>query len=315
MATAEELALIFQSTPSVGRATKQIVALVLNTTISIHALRGEGDETETEITQVWTISIHALRGEGDKVKAAFRISSFISIHALRGEGDWLRPLLKLALIISIHALRGEGDAAKVYTESLTKNFNPRPPWGGRQRHKLFCSLCRNFNPRPPWGGRLLLALLAELLPLFQSTPSVGRATTMFRKSLRKPSISIHALRGEGDEVSFHFERMSLKFQSTPSVGRATIKWQQRKSLHLYFNPRPPWGGRLHWNLMSFYYLRFQSTPSVGRATGADGKNRRISRHFNPRPPWGGRPSAGIEFVESKYLISIHALRGEGDNTS
>ena len=111
---------------------------IQDTGISIHALRGEGDETETEITQVWTISIHALRGEGDKVKAAFRISSFISIHALRGEGDWLRPLLKLALIISIHALRGEGDAAKVYTESLTKNFNPRPPWGGR--HRLFLRL-------------------------------------------------------------------------------------------------------------------------------------------------------------------------------
>ena len=34
-------------------------------------------------------------------------------------------------------------------------------------------------------------------------------------------------------------------------------------------------------------------------------------HFNPRPPWGGRHSRTLPFKNS-IVISIHALRGEGD---
>ncbi len=57
----------------------------------------------------------------------------------------------------------------------------------------------NFNPRPPWGGR----------------PACG--ATMSRVS----SISIHALRGEGDRTLQCAAREFFRFQSTPSVGRAT----------------------------------------------------------------------------------------------
>ena len=35
------------------------------------------------------------------------------------------------------------------------------------------------------------------------------------------NISIHALRGEGDEVYYKHKSATGKFQSTPSVGRAT----------------------------------------------------------------------------------------------
>ena len=34
-----------------------------------------------------TISIHALRGEGDPLKIGYNFAYLISIHALRGEGD------------------------------------------------------------------------------------------------------------------------------------------------------------------------------------------------------------------------------------
>ena len=86
-----------------------------------------------------TISIHALRGEGDQGKRIFYLSYQISIHALRGEGDKVHKYLKKArqnfnprppwggrrkiseyhikrYRISIHALRGEGDkkGRKVY---------------------------------------------------------------------------------------------------------------------------------------------------------------------------------------------------------
>ncbi len=57
---------------------------------------------------------------------------YISIHALRGEGDLgAGKGRNIGISISIHALRGEGDAAPFYLLSLTGNFNPRPPWGGR----------------------------------------------------------------------------------------------------------------------------------------------------------------------------------------
>ena len=35
-------------------------------------------------------------------------------------------------------------------------------------------------------------------------------------------------------------------------------------------------------------------------------------HFNPRPPWGGRRFSFSAFLLRRG-ISIHALRGEGDN--
>ena len=127
----------FQSTPSVGRATKSSAA-------------------------------------------SATLPPDISIHALRGEGDALVAIMILAALpISIHALRGEGDDRYDKKEINKKlNFNPRPPWGGRPRLPwVHYTLYWYFNPRPPWGGRLPSQLVGVYFEeLFQSTPSVGRAT-------------------------------------------------------------------------------------------------------------------------------------------
>ena len=56
---------------------------------------------------------------------------------------------------------------------------------------------------------------------FQSTPSVGRATVVSILLLVRLVISIHALRGEGDDFGILDYQLVKKFQSTPSVGRAT----------------------------------------------------------------------------------------------
>ena len=57
---------IFQSTPSVGRATEAAQTADKFLHISIHALRGEGDCAQVMKNQLFIrISIHALRGEGD----------------------------------------------------------------------------------------------------------------------------------------------------------------------------------------------------------------------------------------------------------
>ena len=58
--------------------------------------------------------------------------------------------------------------------------------------------------------------------IFQSTPSVGRATLDDIATMRDIIISIHALRGEGDYSHRPQAPHTKKFQSTPSVGRATL---------------------------------------------------------------------------------------------
>ena len=146
-----------------------------------------------------------------------------------------------------------------------------------------------FNPRPPWGGRPTKSGKTSALKLFQSTPSVGRATRNSCRYGGRTFISIHALRGEGDDETARGDNGFGSFQSTPSVGRATSRCAGHRQHILDFNPRPPWGGRLPRFLrlnsnhtISIHALRgegdpllqlfdtvqcqFQSTPSVGRAT-------------------------------------------------
>ena len=158
----------------------------------------------SNMEKIWNeakISIHALRGEGDVMESALVFSSLyfnprppwggrretycaeckperfqstpsvgramirgwvfcikcqISIHALRGEGDLSLKYEKLDQgIISIHALRGEGDL-----EAIVNEIDPT----AISIHAL------------RGEGDLTKLCLFEYGVLFQSTPSVGRAT-------------------------------------------------------------------------------------------------------------------------------------------
>ena len=146
----------FQSTPSVGRATIPELIAVRKDFISIHALRGEGDSCTliTALIRV-EISIHALRGEGDEASMCPVSRLKISIHALRGEGDAIAEAVERARDISIHALRGEGDTMSSRPSRKQRQFQSTPSVGratiSRRRHGNWN---RDFNPRPPWGGRL-----------------------------------------------------------------------------------------------------------------------------------------------------------------
>ena len=147
--------------------------------------------------------------------------------------------------ISIHALREEGDSsccarssrggrfqstpsARRATTALwwstpsSAHFNPRPPRGGRpanQRRVKFD--IRNFNPRPPRGGRLHRLL----------------------HSASRRTISIHALREEGDYEYFDAglvgHGISIHALREEGDGPAGFFFLQI----LHFNPRPPRGGR------------------------------------------------------------------------
>ena len=128
--------------------------------------------------------------------------------------------------ISIHALRGEGDKQGVANAWKNFNFNPRPPWGGRQDLAFQSELPRqNFNPRPPWGGRQMALTRRSLKAIFQSTPSVGRATSSESYLWLISSINFNPRPPWGGRRIRHriTDYAAETFQSTPSVGRATNK--------------------------------------------------------------------------------------------
>ena len=100
-------------------------------TISIHALRGEGDiQYPLLIARKSIISIHALRGEGDiGLALKMALAEVISIHALRGEGDDSYDIFDAWLNISIHALRGEGDIKPARNNRHLLTFQSTPSVG------------------------------------------------------------------------------------------------------------------------------------------------------------------------------------------
>ena len=149
--------------------------------------------------------------------------------------------------------------------------------------------------------------------LFLSTPSARRATSPVKLNCSIRSISIHALREEGDNG----DRRGFR------VGR-------------HFYPRPPRGGRRCTGTKTHGGTQFLSTPSARRATSRSYRPQSRATHFYPRPPRGGRPicrriyHTSVEFLSTPsarratvsvsglvdaIVISIHALREEGDDTA
>ena len=146
----------------------------------------------------------------------------------------------------------------------------------------------HFYPRPPRGGR----------------------PTFSQKWKPPQMISIHALREEGDRLRCRLRRPAQDFYPRPPRGG------RRRSRPVHpcrrdFYPRPPRGGR----------------PPCARRLPSN-------RNFYPRPPRGGRPQRRMTtdtpdgFLSTPsarratpaegraylvHVISIHALREEGDN--
>ena len=191
----------FLSTPSARRATLRmllnsaLISLFLSTPSARRATMEEASSTSPN-----AISIHALREEGDQ-RASFRLMSvktFLSTPSAR-RATFDGPTIYREEPISIHALREEGDRCC--------------PRG--------CTLSGNFYPRPPRGGRQLPRGNSEHVNEFLSTPSARRATRTDELSERISKISIHALREEGDKLRKPQWIGVAKFLSTPSARRAT----------------------------------------------------------------------------------------------
>ena len=146
-------------------------------TISIHALREEGDHRSTPWIKdmIKFLSTPSARRathpeEYDAMPRKIFLSTpsarratealmdyygelVISIHALREEGDLLSYLCSIRKAISIHALREEGDLlhhSPGYRRSISihalREEGDWPPIGGLK-------IGAYFYPRPPRGGR------------------------------------------------------------------------------------------------------------------------------------------------------------------
>ena len=168
----------------------------------------------------------------------------ISIHAPREGGDGTTPPGQRNIRISIHAPREGGDHILRIAMLARGHFNPRPPRGGRRPTVS--------NAPPP-------------MPL-QSTPPARGATVDRNRRMYHIRISIHAPREGGDDTRTGTTRPTVKISiHAPREGgdRACMARTGRPrkiSIHapreggdagrkccpgcqLYFNPRPPRGGR------------------------------------------------------------------------
>ena len=204
--------------------------------------------------------------------------------------DWVNA--EIARFISIHALRVEGDRSVRKAPWRSLHFYPRPPGGGRRRlHIQHCLQTQNFYPRPPGGGRL--------------------------------------------QGCSHYSSPSFYFYPRPPGGGRHCALMFGEVDTIYFYPRPPGGGRPFIVLIHFSHFRisihalrvegdnqwkddvdgqitFLSTPSGWRATCvcsavAFGVKRFLST------PSGWRATHHKHQQRLQYVISIHALRVEGDS--
>ena len=190
-------------------------------------------------------------------------------------------------LISIPVLRVEDDAHCSVLRSECRNFNPRPPCGGRLTAERFAARVKEFQSTssvwrttywafvsgcsPPFQStsfvwRTTCRLLIRILPRkFQSTSSVWRTTAVAVLVRRRHLIAIHVLRVEDDFPYIPSTMLESKFIPRPPCGgrRTTLP---AHDIEADFNPRPPCGGR--------------PAPGTPCQTGYN---------FNPRPPCGGRP--------------------------
>ena len=254
-------------------------------TISIHALREEGDCLDISTRRLRPISIHALREEGDsgaawqqrngcyfyprpprggrpaQLKKRQTVREFLSTPSAR-RATVLCSTSCIFSRISIHALREEGDES---------------------RRAVF-AVAGNFYPRPPRGGRLVCHVFDCPLGLFLSTPSARRATPRPRPAA-----------------------LSAKFLSTPSARRATVCAAKASALNDNFYPRPPRGGRPGALLFIKNLQNFYPRPPRGGRRGFC-RGRRLGFQFLSTPSARRATAAVIVFLTQRVFLSTPSAR-------
>ena len=194
----------------------------------------------------------------------------------------------LLIEISIHALREEGDPPTTQSSCTLTYFYPRPPRGGRLKRQNWWTRCSTFL----------------------STPSARRATPGGDYEHYDYTISIHALREEGDDLlqQFHQFGVNISIHALREEGDR-FHWPYWVS-DTDFYPRPPRGGRRFSGITSSISWAFLSTPSARRATARNGRRYQSKRFLST--PSARRATYLPARLHPRKTISIHALREEGD---
>ena len=194
------------------------------------------------------------------------------------------------MLISIHALREEGDlrgCSQSARYDLISIHALREE--GDVRHRWWMKCLCNFYPRPPRGGRLKNVRRVTSVTNFYPRPPRGGRPDNQLDGVCVLDISIHALREEGDRQPIRASFAAGGFLSTPSARRATLSSNTVYQLPSIFLSTPSARRATEVPVASGCGSRFLSTPSARRATDL-------------------LLQLGICF-----LISIHALREEGDS--
>ena len=197
----------FYPRPPRGGRRRQPVQWPRRFSISIHALREEGDLPLGRNETARKISIHALREEGDvREDSQRRKDRNFYPRPPRGGRRLHAPSFRRCYRISIHALREEGDLRRQHPVPSHMRFLSTPS-ARRATVSVSSGSSRvsNFYPRPPRGGRPLEAAAnaGTAKEGFLSTPSARRATSVELAGKEETHISIHALREEGDRSGGH----------------------------------------------------------------------------------------------------------------
>ena len=281
---------LFLSTPSARRATSAHRFTPVRQTISIHALREEGDELDDkgEVKDAKFLSTPSARRATRSTRPAAAELRHFYPRPPRGGRPAVLCAGQVSPAISIHALREEGDynfftVCRPYGEFLSTPSARRATQSAAQPHLCPCisiHALREEGDKEDWE--------------------------LFKEQF----ISIHALREEGDFIPLELNVVVQLFLSTPSARRATHRVSGKVQGAGYFYPRPPRGGRRSRCWKKSESTSFLSTPSARRATWAITRweqSNKISIHalreegdkhkekvmeeltyFYPRPPRGGR---------------------------
>ena len=194
---------LFLSTPSARRATYDDDHVPTQDTISIHALREEGDCHTDNCCLVDAISIHALREEGDCTAFSTNSSSrlFLSTPSARRATRHCPMWTLLRVFLSTPSARRATRSSEVIDDVSVISIHALREEGDTRRHQ---------NDSDRHG--------------FLSTPSARRATKAARLTSRATRISIHALREEGDPGPFRWPF------STPGISIHALREEGDTSL-------------------------------------------------------------------------------------
>ena len=194
----------------------------------------------------------------------------------------------------------------------TRNFNPRPPRGGRHLTDEYERKEEKFQSTPPARGATKERGVYVIGAIFQSTPPARGATGLGKYCLRGhnafqstppargatlraalyprvSTISIHAPREGGDagEIKNTEERYHISIHAPREGGDVGGKGQ--RLLQPVFQSTPPArGATLQGRKVPDEDGNFNPRPPRGGRRGSMLSSRVWSMYFNPRPPRGGR---------------------------